>query len=843
VRYLRLLVGSARLAIVILLLGLALDAAAASAADPTYTWAGATALTVGGASDFGNASNWGPSGAPADNTSGYYVFPALNTTTCPISGALYTCYSAYDEYGGSGENVTMDGLTFTGTGYQIGGFIGDARGTAQAVDIGSGGITEVAGSSPLDNTLGLPLDSSVPQTWTLSGNGTIGSARLTVTGPLQGDTTTVDATNGGELDLEGGTAQIAPIVFDGNGAAKSLLVLGGNSNAVVSVSDASLQIEDDQRLGHITATNGSDVIIDGTSAFLNPGETLSATDSTVTFDIDGTSTPSAGLIPSELGPTLGGLTLSNATLALNWVGSANCPTIPDGIVGESLTLVDTDHATDMFSGTPNGSIMTMNCVSSGPSDPQPQFEINYSPLPPLATSDITATLMAPSSTAVSVPTTPQPLDQPVALTATVTQGKGTGLMEPDGTVEFDENGVMIPGCGAVTFGSGNGTTATATCETVFTQSDSGATIVAKYTPTAGRPALASSSPAQQLPTITTDDTTTSLAAYPSTGTSAEMLAYVYPDLGTSPPAGVTYVTASGKVVFKKDGVPLTCTGAGDGDLTSLGSAGVAYATCTTDMGYAGNYSITATYTGDSNFTASTSSVVPLTISGPAPGQPTAAISAPASGATYTVGQVVPTAFSCADPSGPGIASCKDSSGSASPGTINTSEPGTFTYSVTSTSIDGQSANASISYKVVAAATTPTTTTTTTSTTTTALAGFGTVTAGAITTSSSGALTVALVYGAGASGTVTLELTSKEHVTRGSGKHRKKVTLTVLVGKTTHALSAGTTSGLAKLTLNATGRRLLKQKHTLNATLRVIQTIGGATKTLFTRQVTFHSRKH
>jgi hypothetical protein len=83
--------------------------------------------------------------------------------------------------------------------------------------------------------------------------------------------------------------------------------------------------------------------------------------------------------------------------------------------------------------------------------------------------------------------------------------------------------------------------------------------------------------------------------------------------------------------------------------------------------------------------------------------PSVSIAAPASGASYALGQVVESSFACSEGAGgTGISSCVDQDGRPSGTAISTSTTGQHTFTVTATSKDGLTGTASIRYTVAAA---------------------------------------------------------------------------------------------------------------------------------------------
>jgi 6-phosphogluconolactonase len=113
-----------------------------------------------------------------------------------------------------------------------------------------------------------------------------------------------------------------------------------------------------------------------------------------------------------------------------------------------------------------------------------------------------------------------------------------------------------------------------------------------------------------------------------------------------------------------------------------------------DTATAGTHSYAVTATSLDGQTATTS--VTYSVAGP----PTVSIGSPHPGQAYTVGQPATASFVCADGlGGPGIKSCVDAGGASSPATIDTGLSGSRTFTVTATSLDGQTTTTSVPYTV------------------------------------------------------------------------------------------------------------------------------------------------
>jgi hypothetical protein len=524
-------------------------AAAGSAAADDFTWSGADTTTPGG--DWSDPANWVGDVAPAPSST-------VGTLTFPESSCC-----------GSENDVT--GLTVgkIDIGASNDGFGGDAITLDGGLTIAPPGDTDEDGADILDT----PITLGAAQTWELNnslavGEGISGDYPLTVelgSSPADGSSNDLEADD----DIEVGALSIT----DGNFSLRTD-VNSADGNPVM-LTNAGLASFGTHSIGALSSQGSTVSVSEPGSGIYNP---VSLSVASATFDSGSALEMPLGLQFIATGSVnLGGSDLDLAGQA--YPENSACWQGVTTLVSTSGTLTGT------FGNAPEGATVSDGCAD---------YAIDYNRTG--ATKTVTATYLGLPVTE-SVATLPESpvTNQTVAVTATLTSTDLPGALGGD-TVDFEEGGETIPGCGAVSITYVNADSDyTASCQAgPFAAASSPVALSAVVSGTV----VASGSDSDSL-TVAKDATSTNVAVMNG--------GLIY--TATVTPALTGPVLPSGSVEFLADGVPIgSCTSvplrAGSSRHPSPS------ATCTVSAAAPAPSLVTAQYSGDGNFTGSSSATTP-----------------------------------------------------------------------------------------------------------------------------------------------------------------------------------------------------------------------------------------
>jgi hypothetical protein len=579
------------------------------------TWAGQQTYYP----TWSSSENWTGKTAPGHETAiGALSFPAL--TSC-----RYQCYKSENNLTG----LTVESLRVDdGENYEI---FGEPFTLERGLSALPASPTSEATLAAISN----PIDIGSTQTWSIAGLGLehVGENALLLAGELSDD-------GGGELtvDMEGGGA----LYLDSNNELGTVNFAGANAaepgifNGIVGLFDKRLNSDNNNpvNLSHIFLIGAGstgplrsvgsevDVTTDGYE-----GGTLAT--SSVEFDAQSAleleitgSGPNAGIDWSDLYSS-GAIELGGASLGVLVAppkAGEPCPTL---LPKATYVLVTAAGAlSGSFGNAPEGSEIPVEFAQACTKVAQ-SMRIEYHRTGDTKT--VTGTVIGgpESSTTLSVLPSDPVTNGVVTLTATVT----ASAEAPLGTVEFKNGADPVPNCSRAPVTRAG----IATCTTVFAASESPLRLSALYTPYPSVDLQGSASPTEDLE-VGASPTTTTLSASEgtiATGGSVTLTARVHPASGGGPN------WPSGSVEFFDEGTPIV------GCESQSLSAGGLDASCHLTYAAAGKHSITATYSGDDNFTGSSSSAQSVMVTSPptvltTPTIATTGAAGPTLGSTLTV---------------------------------------------------------------------------------------------------------------------------------------------------------------------------------------------------------------
>jgi hypothetical protein len=519
------------------------------------------------------------------------VFPA----GVSLTGAIVS--SATDAAGNSWScGVSGQTLTCTISPTSESGGVFTAGTSLPVVNVYNPTITASSGTLTSDAVIsssdGLPADANDSGT-VPTGAGTSAPTTTTVTnspvtpGVTQNVTYTANVvpSSGSPTDVDGGF-----VTFSANGAVVSgctdvpVVISGGTSTAQC----AALTYNTVGTQPTVTATYTGDATYSGSVGT----DTVTTVQIPTSTAVTPTSTPTlntpvtySAVVTPSIGTTVDGGTVNFYNGAVNPSNKLACSPVTVATVAGVSTATCSTTVTYNSTGTQN----PINAVYAGDTDYSGSTG-TYTPSISAATPTRTVVTPSPSS-----PT----LGSPVTYTATVTPTSGSSTSVDGGTVAFTNGGTALA-CNPVTVTTTAGVS-TATCVTTVTYNTPGtqSQIQAVYS---GDTSYGGST-GNYTPDIGNIATTT--AVVPSTNPPTLNNAVTY--TATVTPATGTTVDG-GTVSFTSNGAALACN-----PVTVTTVSGKSVASCTTPVTYTTSGVepiVTATYSGDTNYTSSTGNYTP-----------------------------------------------------------------------------------------------------------------------------------------------------------------------------------------------------------------------------------------
>lgn len=564
-----------------------------ASASTTFRWSGGAAVASRG---WGNSGNWEGGLVPSSLEPVALEFPQLTSADCTASPPADTCYESENNV--SGLDVESMNVETSQT-YVIAG---------DSIMLGSGGLN----AAPATNTteqigsiMAMPVTLRTGQTWNIAGQSSdtaIDGNQLVLLEGVSGidQPLGINLSDGGGLVLAN-EDEVGPLSFEGADPSR-----GGILNGVVELFGAQLNVSDHQSVSfnHIfvigTGATGP-LTTDAASIAVEPGEkkaerleVQSATFdpmSRLTFAVTNTGSE-AGREYAQL-TSSGLLNLEGAELVVV-AAEDSCKALRPGTTYDFAT--STGGLAGSFGNAGEGDEIPVT-FPKGCSIAQ-TLQVHYERGG--ATQTVIATVIAGNASTTRLEVTPvsATTNETVTLLAIVSANGGE---PPFGTVQFATDGMPIAACDEEPVIS-TATGYAATCRTSFAVVRSPHQLSAVFTPEPGINVRGSSATADL--TVSQAPTTTILQ---SASGSFVNQSVTYAATIATPVSGLTL--PSGTVQFTDGTTPIPSCAA----VPLQGGDSPTIVTCQVTYPLQGEHSVTASYSGDTNFQASTSDAQTLVV--------------------------------------------------------------------------------------------------------------------------------------------------------------------------------------------------------------------------------------